>query len=104
MISVYPLGSPLPQPCARALRQEWASHSSLESGMTKLFQRAIGKVSQLPDAEQDAIARLVLDEIESDRRWSDLVAKSPDALADLGDKAWAEHEAGGSEELDPEKP
>lgn len=71
--------------------------------MTKLFQQAVGKVSQLPDAEQDAIARLVLEEIESDRRWTDLLDKSPGALADLADKAWAEHEAGGSEELDPDR-
>jgi len=63
-------------------------------------------VSQLPDSEQDTIARLVLDEIESDRRWSELVAKSPEKLADIADKAWAEHEAGGeggSEKLDPER-
>lgn len=71
--------------------------------MTKLFQQAIGKVSQLPAEEQDAIARLVLDEIESDRRWTDLIAKSPTVLADLADKAWSEHEAGGSAELDPDK-
>ena len=45
----------------------------------------------------------MLDEIESDRRWADLIAKSPGALADLADEAWREHEAGGSEELDPEK-
>lgn len=70
--------------------------------MTKLFQQAFGRASQLPDAEQDAIARLVLDEIESDRRWDELVAKSPKQLADLADKAWAEHEAGESEKLDPD--
>ncbi|MEX2220038.1 MAG: hypothetical protein WD749_14905 [Phycisphaerales bacterium] len=71
--------------------------------MTKLFQDAIGKVSQLPDSEQDAIARLLLDELESDRRWADLIAKSPRQLADLADEAWAEHEAGKSAELDPDK-
>ena len=60
--------------------------------MTTLFQQAMGKASQLPDAEQDAIARLVLDEIESDRRWADLVSQSPQKLSDLADKAWAEHD------------
>ena len=70
--------------------------------MTKLFQQAVGKVSLLPDAEQDAIARLVLEEIESDKRWTDLLAASPKKLTDLADQAWAEHEAGGSDELDPE--
>lgn len=71
--------------------------------MTKLFQQAIGRVGQLTDAEQDAIAQLVLDELESNRRWNDALAKSADKLAGLADKAWLEHEAGGSEELDPEK-
>ena len=59
--------------------------------------------SQLPDAEQDAIARMLLDELESERRWAELLAKSPRQLADLADKAWSEHEAGKSEELDPDK-
>jgi hypothetical protein len=71
--------------------------------MTRLFQQAVGKVSQLPDADQDAIARLVLDELESDRRWADLTAKSQEKLAKLADSAWAEHEAGASEELDPDR-
>lgn len=71
--------------------------------MTKLFQQVVGKVSQLPDTEQDAIERLVLDEMESDRRWTDLLAKSPKTLERLADEAWAEHEAGKSEPLDPER-
>jgi len=71
--------------------------------MTRLLQQALGKVSQLPDTGQDAIARLVLDEIESDRRWDELMAGSVRPLAELADQAWAEHEGGASEELDPEK-
>lgn len=70
--------------------------------MTKLFQQAFGRASQLPDPEQDAIARLVLDEIESERRWGELTAQSSDALTRMADEAWAEHEAGKSEELDPD--
>lgn len=42
-------------------------------------------------------------EIESERRWDELFAKSPDKLGKLADRAWAEHEAGGSEELDPDR-
>ena len=75
--------------------------------MTKLFQQAIGKASRLPDADQDTIARLVLDEIESDRRWAKIVAESPQQLTELADAAWAEHEADakdgtGSQKLDPD--
>jgi hypothetical protein len=71
--------------------------------MTKLLEDAIAKVRQLSEAEQDAIAQIVLDEIESERRWDELFAKSPEKLAGLADRAWREHEAGGSEELDPDR-
>lgn len=71
--------------------------------MTKLFQQVVGKVSQLPEEEQDAIARIVLDEMDSDKRWSDLFGRSPKTLSKLADEAWAEHERGESKALDPDK-
>ena len=71
--------------------------------MTKLLEDAIEKVRQLSEAEQDAIAQIVLDEIESERRWDELFGRSPEKLRALADRAWAEHEAGGSEELDPDR-
>jgi hypothetical protein len=71
--------------------------------MTKLLEQAVAKAKELPEAEQDAIAQIVIDEIESERRWDELLAKSPEKLRKLADRAWAEHEAGGSEELDPDR-
>jgi hypothetical protein len=71
--------------------------------MTKLLEQAVAKVRELPDAEQDAIAQIVMDELESERRWNELLAKSPDKLRKLADQAWAEHESGGSQELDPDR-
>ena len=71
--------------------------------MTKLLEQAVARARELSEAEQDAIARIVLDEIESERRWDELFAKSPEKLRKLADQSWAEHEAGGSEELDPDK-
>ena len=50
-----------------------------------------------------AIAQIVMDEIASERRWDELFADSPDKLRNLADRAWAEHEAGGSQELDPDR-
>ena len=70
--------------------------------MTKLFQQAVGRVSQLPEADQDALARLLLAEIEADRQWDEALSKSPEKLGKLADEAWAEHEAGRSEPLDPQ--
>jgi hypothetical protein len=71
--------------------------------MTKLLEQAVAKAKELSDAEQDAIAQIVIDEIKSERRWDELLAKSPEKLQKLADRAWAEHEAGGSQELDPDK-
>jgi hypothetical protein len=71
--------------------------------MTKLLEEAIAKVRELSDAEQNAVAQIVLDEIESERRWDERFAGSPEKLRRLADRAWAEHEAGRSEELDPER-
>lgn len=63
----------------------------------------MAKAQELPEAEQDAIAQIVIDEIESERHWDELFAKSPDKLRKLADRAWAEHEAGDSQELDPDR-
>lgn len=46
---------------------------------------------------EDAIAQIVLDEIDSERRWEELFAKSPEKLRTLADRAWTEHEAGGAQ-------
>jgi len=70
--------------------------------MTKLLEQAVDKARQLSEAEQDAIAQIVLDEIESERKWDELFAKSPEKLKKLADRAWAEHEGGRSAELDPD--
>jgi hypothetical protein len=68
--------------------------------MTKLLEQAFAKAQSLSESEQDAIARLLMDEIESERRWDELFARSPDRLRALADKAWSEHESGSSEPLD----
>jgi hypothetical protein len=71
--------------------------------MTKLLEQAIERVRQLPETEQNAIAQIVLEEIESERQWDERFSKSSDKLRILADSAWAEHEAGKTEELDPDK-
>lgn len=71
--------------------------------MTKLLEKAIESVRGLPAGEQDAIAQIVLDELESERRWDQRFLNSAEKLRRLADAAWAEHEAGNSEPLDPGK-
>jgi hypothetical protein len=71
--------------------------------MTELLERAFAEASQLPAPEQDALAEWLLAELASDHRWQEAFSRSHDRLAALADKALAEHEAGRTVELDPEK-
>jgi len=58
--------------------------------MTSRMDEALAAIAQLPASEQDALASLILDEIASERRWSEAFARSHDALALLADEALAE--------------
>jgi hypothetical protein len=70
--------------------------------MTRLLEQAIAAVSKLPEAEQDALARALLDEIGADERWDTRFAQTRESLADLADEAIAEHRAGKTKPLDPD--
>lgn len=71
--------------------------------MTRLLEQAIAQAQRLSAPDQDALARFIMEELESEQRWDELFAKAPRKLAELSDKAWAEHEAGKTEPLDPDK-
>lgn len=71
--------------------------------MTILLERAVKKVNTLPDNEQDAIAALILDEIEDDTHWEKSFACSQDVLAMLAEEAMAEFYEGKTETLDPDR-
>jgi hypothetical protein len=62
--------------------------------MTKRLEQAMARAEVLPEAEQDAIAEIVLAEIETDRKWDATIANSAGKLRKLADEAWREHEAG----------
>lgn len=70
--------------------------------MTELLEQAIARLQALPESEQDAIASVILEEIEDERRWDDAFSRSPDILARLAASAMAEYHAGETEELNPE--
>jgi hypothetical protein len=71
--------------------------------MTELLEQAIAEVKKLPTAEQDAIAALILEELEDEIRWDEAFGKSQDALARLAAEALAEDQAGKTRELDPDR-
>ena len=70
--------------------------------MSELFDRAIAQARQLPADRQNAIAALILDEIEDDARWDAAFANSHDALEQLAAQADEENRKGLTEVLDPD--
>lgn len=62
--------------------------------MTELLERAIAQLKTLPTDRQDAIAAMILEELEDERRWDEAYANSPDILAKLAASAMAEYYAG----------
>jgi len=73
--------------------------------MTELLRKAFERVSaELPDDEQDEIARRLIAAIEDDeRRWDAVFALLPDQARRLADQALDDFRAGRTEPLDPDK-
>lgn len=70
--------------------------------MSQLMEQALEKARQLPEHDQEAIAAIILQEIESEQRWNELFARpeSADLLARMADEALAEAKAGRAVRLD----
>jgi hypothetical protein len=51
--------------------------------MNALLEKALAEVARLPDADQEAIAALILDEIAAERGWDERFAKTQDQLGKL---------------------
>ena len=71
--------------------------------MTELLRKAFEEASKLPPQEQDALASVLLDELEGEQAWNGALSETQDQLASLADAALAEHRTGQTEALDPEK-
>lgn len=69
--------------------------------MTKILDKAITEVRKLPPEQQDALGARILEELESDRRWDELLAGSAEVLDKLAEEAIAEHRAGKTKPFDP---
>jgi len=78
--------------------------------MTELLENAIllwrgfanARLKALPPNEQDAIAAIILEELEDEIRWDNAFAGSQDTLAKLASEAMAEYHAGKTQELNPD--
>lgn len=72
--------------------------------MGNLLERAIEEAHKLSDDEQEAIGAWLLAEIESERRWDQLFSQPPsEALKRMAEEALADHRAGRTSPLDPDR-
>ncbi len=71
--------------------------------MTELLKKAFAEAAKLAGVEQDALARWLLEELASQRRWDQTLADSQDTLAALADEALADHRDGRTQNLDPQE-
>jgi hypothetical protein len=72
--------------------------------MTQRLEQAILELQRLPEPAQDAIAKLILDQITDDLVWDDAFARSQDQLAQLANKARADVAAGRVRRLSSRRP
>ena len=67
--------------------------------MTKALERAFREASKLSEAEQDALAEAIRNEVQGEDEWERSFAGSSDALEGLADEAIAEHRSGRTQPL-----
>ena len=71
--------------------------------MTKLLERAFAEAAKRPAAEQELLASRLLAELAPEDDLDRAIAGSTDKLARLAEEALAEHRAGLTEDLDPDR-
>lgn len=71
--------------------------------MTALLEKALAEISKLPPPQQEEVAAWLLAELTDEGHWASSFAKSQSTLDELADEALAEHRAGNTEALDPDR-
>ena len=71
--------------------------------MSKLLEKAFEEARKLPEAEQDGLAAIILNELEDEQRWDQQFAASHDVLRKLAEGALDEYRAGKTLPLDPDR-
>ena len=71
--------------------------------MTNMLERAFAEAGKLSSAEQDLLASRLLAELGEEDDFDRAIAASADKLAVLAKEAIAEHRAGLTQELDPDR-
>ena len=70
--------------------------------MTQLLEKVFAKIGKLPALEQNAVAKWLLKELSSEKKWDRAFAESEGALEKLAGEALTEHLKGKTKLLDPD--
>jgi hypothetical protein len=70
--------------------------------MTNLLDEAYAAAKELPEDEQEMIGAVLLEEINADRRWEELLSQPSDVVERMIDKALENHRLGKTLPLDPD--
>ncbi len=62
--------------------------------MTQLLEKVFAKVEKLPPVEQNALAKWLINELASEKRWEKSFAESEEILEKLAEEALNEHKEG----------
>jgi hypothetical protein len=71
--------------------------------MTNSLQQAFAEAAKLPVEEQELLAARLLAEVAEEDEFDRAISRTVDKLAKLAKEALAEHRAGLTEELDPDR-
>ena len=71
--------------------------------MTEKLEKAIAHVRQLSEDQQDFIAAIIFEELESEARWDTAFANSQDVLEKLAAEVDEAEQQGSIQDLDPDK-
>jgi hypothetical protein len=58
--------------------------------MTELLEKTFAEAANLPEHEQDVLARALLEDLAAEEKWDETFANSHDKLAVLADETLAE--------------
>lgn len=70
--------------------------------MTQLLEKVFAQVEKLPEVEQNAVAKWLLNELSSEKSWDQVFAESEKALEKLAEEALKEHKKRKTRPLDPD--
>lgn len=68
--------------------------------MTKLLKTAFTEASKLPKTKQNRVAKWLLEELTSEKKWEKAFANSENVLSKLADEALEKHKQGKTRQLD----